>query len=104
LRLFIRGQLTDITTAALLDNATHQIVFGWDGVTLRCIIDGVTYTPAVGVAANETTQEILMGANFSATPEQFFAGYGICSFGDRPLVAAELARLVTYNRNKFGSA
>lgn len=104
-RTILRGTETDVAFANALDGLTHFYVVRWDGTAAKVFIDGAWYALSVGTAAEETSQNILVGARTESSPGSNWIGFlpppGLI---DRAMSDAEIEQEYQYARAKYGVA
>lgn len=104
LRLYARGVQSTLHPAALAENVWHVAIVNWDGVEATAMVDSLTPTTLnVGTAAEETSENILIGARTASSPAHFFNGeISDISIIDKGKSLAERQQLMRYLASKVG--
>jgi hypothetical protein len=100
----VRGSSTTLIAAASPGLPVAWLLT-WDGTTFNGYVNSLTPAACgVGVGAEETTQNILIGAINSASPGAFFSDLiGLTFAGDRSLTTAEIASVMRYLASESGA-
>lgn len=97
-----RGVTNTFTGVAVDNSAFHSYVVNWDGATLTINLDGQTMTGSVGTAAEETTQNIVVGAIAGGTASFLGGSVGDLIVRDESLTQFQLQDLTHFLKNQYG--